>query len=97
MIELPTPITIDEFIQPANLTQSCQIPHLGKQEIIGAGTGMIGLITKNHGYKLHEATLETISSELCSTGTKNKLDPNTILCADVMEKQQALSEGDSGI
>lgn len=97
LIELPTPITLDASVQPVNLMVAADFPHSGGMYVIGAGTGMIGMFTKNRGYRLREATLETISSEYCSSRTINKLDPNTILCGNVTEAQQALFEGDSGM
>lgn len=98
---MSSPITFNEFIQPVNLTNICEIPHLGGQAVIAAGMGMDDFTTsKNRDqFRLRQASFVTMSSELdkCTAlPDDNQVDANTVICAKPNEHQQSIYYGDSG-
>lgn len=99
LINLPQPITFSQFIQPAKLANNCDIPHLRSEIVITAG---MGRINKSESLpiperRLRHVFLKTILSEDCSNNLNYKLDPDTAICASVIENGERVAIGDSGI
>lgn len=98
MIELPTPIVLDVFIQPAKLTNLCQASSLGGLKVVAAGTGRIYYHKRTDDTQLREAIMEIMPSENCTRRTsKYGVSPNTAICAIVGQDGLSTYFGDSGI
>lgn len=97
LLELPTPITFDQYVRPVNLTNFCSIPHMGGEIVTAAGTGRTQMDESASDWRLRHAHSMTISSEFCSNQLQHKLNPNGILCGDVNRtNNQSIYDGDSG-
>lgn len=99
LIQLPTPISFNHFIQPANLTNVSDASHLGGLVVVAAGTGRNKLDVPIPDGLLRYANFLTLSSELCVRNMLYEMNPNAIICAGVnfANKNQSIYKGDSGI
>lgn len=97
LLELATPITLNESIQPVKLTNICSMPHVGGQSVIAAGTGRTIMDERTSDFRIRNAQFVTMSSVSCSQQTRFQLNPNTILCANANVYNQTIYKGDSGI
>ena len=71
MLELPTPIIFNEFIQPAKLSTACDIPQLGGQDVTAIGMGGTAYdqdIPRSE-VRLRQADFVTKSADYCATET----------------------------
>lgn len=70
LLELPTPITFDVFIQPAKMSTACDIPHKGGQEVVAIGIGNSNMFQRDPNsrsqLRLRHGLFVTESSEYCS-------------------------------
>lgn len=70
LFELPTPIAFNQYIRPARLTNACDAPYNGGEEVIAAGMG----VTEKQQYfnaprsevRLRQVNLMTLSSVYCA-------------------------------
>lgn len=103
LIELPTPVTFDQFIQPAKLSDVCDIPHMGGLDVLAAGMGKTQFgqpQSPRRELRLRQANFLTISSFDCSNELSDRVDsePNSIICVHPnYETNQSTFSGDSGM
>lgn len=70
LLELPTPIAFNQYIRPAILTNACDAPYSGGEEVIAAGMG----VTEKYQHfaeprseiRLRQVNLMTLSSVYCA-------------------------------
>lgn len=87
-------------IEPSNFDGGesvCQTPHVVGEDVVAVGMGRFQPDEAQLDWRLRQATFKTISSEDCSNQLLHKLDPNTIICADVNDQHyRTCFDGDSG-
>lgn len=97
LLELPRPIRVSKFIQPAKMSTVCEIPHMGEQNVIVAGMGKFKVDDNSNSGVLLQAELVTVDSESCTNLMKFKRTPETIICASTnLDTYKKTDLGDSG-
>lgn len=96
-MELPTPISFNQYIQPISLTTVCDVPHLGGKSVIATGTGRTEMDKPPSDFLIRQAHLTTIPSKKCADQKLYEDNPKRVICVyETSDGSQAAYKGDSG-